>query len=504
MVGTSALTRFLFDLLESSARFFRPSENSTARAESLLYRSFGTKDLHRLAPVPFAERLPLRGTPRTLLAYQKALLQCVSARTFTPFANLYLAYVVSAMTSLDRRVRRDSLALLGLLLERFPAAVADRADRLAPNYAALLALDPSSKEQTGRAEALKSLVSLLRAVSGHPSIAGQASGGRGGVPAGDYDDFPGTARLRWKRGSRRNSALVLLPFVSQGSEMDGRGSEATGRSSTEALAAVLPQMLEKVGEVWVEAAAAVPPDLGLMQSVTDVLLEIIACPAWGFRDGSDVCGGGKRGRDAKSSDSWGGDSSGASGGAAKGKGQSEATGTTVPVWFAQFVPLVLEVFPVRPLDGEMLGDEEAERSRAVEELNMGLCELVVAASACRETPPTDGVCAKGSGEVEDDKADWLMPVVEYVHEVLRSAARDGGADAQVTGILRVMDAALCKGGRADSDRWVAQRWVTVVCSPDSILWESVMSGLELVFLLSRPSTLAIELFPQEKLDFTVE
>lgn len=65
-----------------------------------------------------------------------------------------MAYVVSAMTSLDGGVRRDSLRLLALLLARFPEAVADRAERLAPNYATLLAVDPASKKQTSRAEAL--------------------------------------------------------------------------------------------------------------------------------------------------------------------------------------------------------------------------------------------------------------------------------------------------------------------------------------------------------------
>ncbi|CAM9843274.1 unnamed protein product, partial [Scytosiphon promiscuus] len=142
-----------------------------------------------------------------LLVFQEALLTCVPVRTFTPFADLYMAYVVSAMTSLKKGVRRDSLALLALLLARFPAAVADRAERLAPNYTALLAADPASKKHAGRAEALQSLVSLFKAVSrrhGRGRDGGVVSGGGGGRGSG-------AARLSWKQGSRRHGALMLCP-----------------------------------------------------------------------------------------------------------------------------------------------------------------------------------------------------------------------------------------------------------------------------------------------------
>lgn len=375
-------------------------------------------------------------TDRALLTFQEALLRCVSARTFSPFANLYMAYVVSAMSNLDRGVRRDSLALLALLLARFPTAVADRADRLAPNYPTLLAVDPASKKQTGRLGALKSLVGLFRAVYLRYGSEGGVPRADGGVDDGvDSGGSSSAVRLLWKRRSRRNGALMLcstaaLSMVVVGDGVGGGG----GGAPTMALASILPPLLERLREVWIEALAAVPPDIGLMQSVVDVLLEAVASPAWTMSTGDMARGGG-----------------GVDGGRSS-------------LWFSRFVPLVLEVFPVRPLEGELLGDTEAERLDAIQALNMGLCELVVAActgpAAVVAAASASGAGAKGFGEGEDT-SDWLEPVLAHVHEVLRDRVGKGGAvGRQIPSVLRVLSAATHSAtGKANgSATWTAQRW----------------------------------------------
>lgn len=352
-----------------------------------------------------------------------------------------MAYVVSAMTSLDRGVRRDSLALLALLLARFPTAVADRAERLAPNYPTLLAVDPASKKQTGRLGALKSLVGLFKAVS-------LRYGSEGGVPRADWsvDDGVGsgissTIRLLWKRRSRRNGALMLCKTAAApaavSTVVDGDGDGGRG-APAKALACILPPLLERLREVWIEALAAVPPDIGLMQSVVDVLLEAVASPAW-----TTMTGDMDR---SHSSDGAGG----------AGGGRSSA-------WFSRFVPLVLEVFPVRPLEGELLGDTEMERLDAIQALNMGLCELVVAActgpGAAAAAASASGARAKGVSEGEDT-SDWLEPVLAHVHEVLRDGVgKSGAVGRQIPSVLRVLSAATHSStGKANgSATWTAQR-----------------------------------------------
>ena len=397
---------------------------------------------------------------------------CVSARTFSPFANLYMAYVVSAMTSLNKGVRRDSLTLLALLLARFPAAVADRAERLAPNYATLLAADPASKKHAGRTEALQSLVSLFKAVSRRY---GRVLGGGGGGGLG-------TARLSWKQGSRRNGALMLCPCTARGSAGsvgggDGSGGGEGGGVETDApqikaLASILPTVLERLREVWIEALAAVPPDIGLMQSVVHVLLEAIASPVWaaagrgGFGVGDDGVGVDNSGGDRPAAVvSWHdavGQGQGQGPGACGGRG-GDVVG--VSVWFSRFVPLVLEAFPVRPLEGELLGDVEEERLRAIQGLNMGLCELVVAAcagpGAIAAAAATTAAAATSTGASEgEEPSEWLAPVLTHVHEVLRDeVGRSGVAGPQISSVLRVLSAATHNpaGKSSAFSDWTAQR-----------------------------------------------
>eukprot|EP00752_Nemacystus_decipiens_P011089 g9853.t1 len=276
------------------------------------HRDFAEVNFARLAEASLELAVcPETDVRKALLAFQETLLMCVSARTFSPFANLYIAYVVSAMTSLNKGVRCDSLALLSLLLDRFPAAVADRAERLAPNYATLLAADPASKKHAGRAEALQSLVSLFKAVTrryGHVLGGGGSNGGMHGSGAGGG---LGSARLSWKQSCRRNGALMLCPCPTRGSAGsvgggDGGGGAEADAPQIKALASILPTVLERLREVWIEAHAAVPPDIGSMQSVVYVLLEAIASPVWtaagrggvGVGDDDDGFDNGSNGRKA--------------------------------------------------------------------------------------------------------------------------------------------------------------------------------------------------------------
>lgn len=383
-----------------------------------------------------------------------------------------MAYVVSAMTSLDGGVRRDSLRLLALLLARFPEAVADRAERLAPNYATLLAVDPASKKQTSRTEALQSLVRLFRAVSMRYGRGGDGGGRRGGGGVVRGSGL-GPSRLSWKRGSRRNGALMLCPRSAgtEGAVEGSGGSAARSDAPTKALAFILPQMLARLKEVWLEALAAVPHDVGLMQSVVDVLLEAIASPAWtaaADSGGSDIAdvgpehgarpgnsgGGGGGARTVAAVVSWRGDEGNRGGGGG------------APLWFSRFVPLILEAFPIRPLEGELLGDAEAERLRAIQALNMGLCELVVAActgsaevAAAAVTTTSAGAAGKRVNEGESP-SDWLAPVLAHVHDVLQNGVGGGGlADPQVVSVLRVLRAATHNptGKSSGIADWTAQR-----------------------------------------------
>lgn len=409
---------------------------------------------------------------RALLAFQEAMLACASARTFSPFANLYIAYVVSAMTSLDSGIRRDSISLLALLLSRFPGAVAEHTERLAPNYPALLTLEPGAKSQAGREAALRSLVNLFGAVS----LRYGSGDGSGYLSSMDEDSCASRSssscvRLSWKRGSRRNSALMLCPSASAlatpWSNTCGGGGQATPGVNTpsKALFATLPRMLERLREVWMEAFAAVPPDIGVMQSVVDVLLAAIAAsPAIGgvccVRVPDGVGGGGH----APLSTPWlsGRSHDGAVGGMKDIGDTEDGVITDSSAWFARFVPLVLEAFPVRPQEGELLlGDAEDERARAIERLNMGLCELVVAACVGPAATSAMGgaLAANGVGE-GGDASDWLSPVLAHVHEVLRDGVgRAGPVGPQIPSVLRVLSAATRNeaGGAKGSASWTARR-----------------------------------------------
>lgn len=364
------------------------------------------------------------------------------------------------MTSLDGGVRRDSLSLLTLLLGRFPAVMAERTDRLAPNYASLLAVDPASKKQTGRADALKSLVGLFRAVSqryGRSRSHGGGSASRA-IGGGDGNDTSGlaydssTVRMTWKQGSRRNSALMLYACAAPvASGMDNRGATTAADAPAIALMSTLPQILERLREIWIESLAAIPPNISMMQNIVDVLLEAIASPAW---DADEI--------DRNGGQDWGRGTGGTAAGDASGGGKGRGTSTQ----FARFVRLILEAFPMRPLEGELLGDVEAERLRAIDVLNMGLCELVVAACtgpAAIASAAADTGVAGTKGDVDDDgggASDWLAPVLAHVHEVLRDGVgMSGEAGPQIPSVLRVLSAATqSQAGRSKSSAgWVTQR-----------------------------------------------
>lgn len=225
-----------------------------------------------------------------------------------------------------------------------------------------------------------------------------------------------------------------------------------------------------------EALVAAPPDIGLLWDVADVLLGAIASPAWtsdGGGSGSsnssekhnDVVAktslsrGEKRGngnteggRGENSSNSGGGSCS-----SSRSCSNHVGSCNTGSAWFARFVPLVLEAFPVRALEGEMLGDGEAEqRLSAIEALNMRLCELVVAACTGRAAL---GATETGAADDSCDAADWLQPILAHVHEVLRDGVGKGRAGAQVPSVLRVVSAAMYNpsGGDGESGSWTEQR-----------------------------------------------
>lgn len=361
------------------------------------------------------------------------------------------------MSSLDRSIRSDSIALLELLLAHFPNAVADRAGRVVPNYPMLLATDPASKHQKARREALKSLVSLFRAISRRPS-SGRIDG-RIDAVAGDSRAISNAARLRWKKGSRRNSALVLVSCATPSNASEGSGGDVAGDVAADALGSILPQVLERLRDVWMEAIAALPLDIELLQRVTDVLREIVASPAW-----STFAGNSRETRNETRSGkttlgSWRGNAEVHKVGGGS-HGQGAVSGSATCARFAQFVPLVLESFPIQPHEGEMLGDEESHRLRAIGELNMGLCELLVAASiknGSATVAPTSGVRVKGEGKESNDTAEWLMPVLAHMQKVLRRSVHDDADGTQAASILRVLGAAMYRVEGKKSASWMEQR-----------------------------------------------
>ena len=386
-----------------------------------------------------------------------------------------MAYVVSAMTSLNGGVRRDSISLLALLLARFPYAVAERAERLAPNYPALLSVEPGAKRKTGMAAALKSLETLFGAMSlrygggdgngfspGSDDASALANATRGGT---------GSVFISWKRGSRRNCALMLCPLLASAPSKlwsgpsGGVGSAGAGvNSPSTALFTTLPPLLEKLREVWMEAVVAVPPDIGIMQSVVDVLLAAIA--AFPGCAGVGRTGGG--GPEAiQRCDSvalplpppWRVEKDYGKVGEVEDWVCADSS-----AWFARFVPLVLEVFPLRLQEGELLlaGAVEAERVRAIETLNMALCELVVA--ACARPAVTATVCKTlpaAAGGVGGDAPDWLSPVLAHMHEVLSDGAgKTGSLGPHISSVLRVLSAATRNHagmGTEGSDSWTTRR-----------------------------------------------
>ncbi|CAN0329870.1 unnamed protein product, partial [Discosporangium mesarthrocarpum] len=398
-----------------------------------------------------------------LLSYQEALLARVTSPTFNPFADLYVAYTVSAMTSLHRAVRRSSLSLLDLLLSRFPGAIAARSARLAPNYPALLLANPSSKKQPGRAGALQSFSGLLRAVATASSHQGGANPNpvmRTARPPLSSSCLAATGmevRMVWRSGSARNRALfcrrVSMLSVAEGGAGPGAGAKAAGGVRTNSggggaavafgpsgsgeqppevvLGESLPLVLERVREVWIEALAAEPLDTALLQCVVDALLQVARNPSW---MGAGAAMG--RHRDSEQGQVVGSSGAGGSNGSngvddSRGRGAGAGgEGAPVAAWMQSFIPLALEAFPLRPTEGELAGGGDTGRLQELETLNMGICELVVAViggGGCSmgwQWGGGRGVAGKrGQGQ---EITVWLSPVLEHVHEKLREMVGGGG------------------------------------------------------------------------------
>ncbi|CAM9764439.1 unnamed protein product [Choristocarpus tenellus] len=439
-------------------RHYSPSSKCEALAglKSVVekYPGFAEANFARIAEPSLELAVCVEDEVRSsLLSYQGSLLGHITTPTFTPFADLYMAYVVSAMTSLHKAVRRDSLALLALLLAHFPAIVAVRADRLAPNYAVLLAADPSSKKQVGRAKALKSLVELLRAVAGATCSGSMTTPTQGDptVPPTRAALTPeAVVNLNFRQGSHRNGVLLLrqtghklVPEGGGGWGMSrGNSSRSIGQAE-EALGAALPLLLEKVREVWMEAIVSEPLDFGLLQCVVDVLLQVVRNPSWMATwpiltvDRHSNIGN---------------------------PGGKFSSSEGIILWLSQFVPLVLEVFPLRPMEGELQDKGKEEQLQQLESLNMGLCGLVVASTRCVAASRREG----GSGGVEADG--WLTPVLDHIHRILREGTEgsEGGGvmrevelRRQVPSILRVLVVAMKNvvgvGAGVEQGGWLLQR-----------------------------------------------
>jgi Rix1 complex component involved in 60S ribosome maturation len=378
-------------------------------------------------------------TVRTaLLEYQTDLLNSTTAATLAPFSDLYTAYTVSALTSLDKGVRRDGLALLALLLARFPQVMAARAAKLLPNYATLLDSDPSSKKQAIRLSAATSLLALMRATAAASTDAAGA------------DELSSSAvDTVWRPESTHNAVLITWSAAADCSalqEPSERSAAAAGSSSSSAvtaasaLNAVLRSVLDKLYEMWVEAlgssggaaaaaaasggtaASTAPPDAAQLQLIADLLITLLRHPLLSSTTSS---------------------SSNSSADAAV-EGSS-----VLSVWLARhFLPLAMGAFPVTASEGDMQGAGSADVSRALTAVNASLCELVVgAAAAAASTTAATGTAAasdEAASAVTDHHVAAALSYVQYLLQSGVSATGSGG----VGRVLTVLRAALGQGASA--------------------------------------------------------
>jgi Rix1 complex component involved in 60S ribosome maturation len=379
-------------------------------------------------------------TVRTaLLEYQTDLLASTTAATLAPFSDLYTAYTVSALTSLDKGVRRDGLSLLALLLARFPQVMAARAAKLLPNYATLLDSDPSSKKQAIRLSAATSLLALMRATA------------TAGADAAAANELSSSASdTVWRPESTHNAVLITRSAAADCSalqEPGERSAAAASGSSTgattaaSALNAVLRAVLDKLYEMWVEAlgssggaaaaaasggtaASTAPPDAAQLQLIADLLITLLRHPLLSNSSSS---------------------SSSNSGTDAAVEGSS-----VLSVWLARhFLPLAMGAFPVTASEGDMQGAGAADVSRALTAVNASLCELVVGAAAAAATVTTTASTAAASADdaasaVPDHHVAAALSYVQYLLQSGVSATGSGG----VGRVLTVLRAALGQGASA--------------------------------------------------------
>ncbi|CAM9852834.1 unnamed protein product, partial [Phaeothamnion confervicola] len=318
---------------------------------------------------------------QAFLAYQGVLLRAVPPSTLAPFADQYVAYAGSAMTSLDELVRRDSLAFLALLLDRFPAGVAVRATRLLPNYVALLKGGPTVKRGAHSA-VLTSLSALLAATADvsrgaatkpagfRPSGAATAAAvaaAEAGQPSGasivvqklsKTTEKSGPTLQRDGRQTIRGRILLLRPVRDIGGSNPGASASSFGGAGASAAAAAaamdllgadvaatlraqLPGLLPRLQDLWLEALShAGAPNAAQLGAVADALLALLSHPAASAEAAHDAA--------------------------------TAATVAALWAFCAHFVPLLLESFPVAAAEGAMQGAAALDVATSLAVLNAAL------------------------------------------------------------------------------------------------------------------------------------
>ncbi|KAG5180862.1 hypothetical protein JKP88DRAFT_349424 [Tribonema minus] len=293
-----------------------------------------------------------------LLEYMYELLRDVSTSTLAPFGDIMLAYTISAITQLDRGVRKDGLSMLALLLARCPALVAARAHKLWPIYPPLLASDPAGKKQTIRSSATASLVALLQATTQN----GKGSPAPGAAAAA-------APELVWQARSSQNAVLLLRAFAPVPATLGSQVGDA-GDAQSAALLGVLPEVLDRLLEVWVDASglaeaaagggsgssgiASAASDPAQLQLVADAALLLLRHPA--------VTAAAADAQDSSSTGS-----------------AAAAAVATFHAWLErQYFPAAMAAFPLRA--------EGSAAAAAAAALNTTLCELTVAAGSSAHTP----------------------------------------------------------------------------------------------------------------------
>lgn len=225
-----------------------------------------------------------RAVRTALLEYQTHLLDGLNPTLLTPFADLYTAYTVSALTSLHKGVRRDGLALLTLLLKTCPAAIAQRCSVLLPNYANLMASDPASKAQALRWSAAQSLLALLHATTAALPQQQHSDSSVLSSQTHNINDVP------WISGSTQNSAFLTWQFTTASASATSLDAM---HPSAAALIQALPVLLDRLYDMWVEAcgsstttaakstaaAAVFPANTDQLQLVLDILLSLATHPS---------------------------------------------------------------------------------------------------------------------------------------------------------------------------------------------------------------------------------